>query len=89
MKPSEVGKPYPVFDPAFIEPVYKMSQTELDEKMLKIKVQKKLLKNEAVEQLKDEIKAIVNKIPIDLIERGSILSRVIKIERVIEEFYNP
>lgn len=89
MKPSEVGKPYPVFDPTFIEPVYKMSQHELHEKMLKVKVQQEILKKRAVAQLKGEIKAVVDKIPVDLIERGSILSRVIKIERVIEEFYNP
>lgn len=88
MKPSEVGKPYPSEDETFIEPVYKMSQHELHEKMLKVKVQQEILKKRAVEQIKEEIKAIVKKLPVDLPTRVSINSRMVKLERVIEEFYS-
>ena len=87
MKPSEVGNPYPSEDQTFIEPVYKISLHELHEKMLKVKVQQEILKNRAVEQIKEEIKAIVKKLPVDLSTRVSINSRIVKLERVIEDFY--
>ena len=90
MKPSEVGKPYPTEQAPFMEAVYKMSQHELHEKMLRVKAESEMLKNEAVGQLILEIKSIVNDLPmLNQEEKSSINSRVLKLVRVMELFYAP
>lgn len=91
MKPSQskVIKPYPSLDSTFIETIHKMEVHELHEEQRKIKVQQRIIKDRAVAQLKAEIKEILNAAPMEPDQRSKVNAKVIKIERVIEEHYNP
>lgn len=62
---------------------------ELQEEKRKIKVQQGIIKTRAVAQLKAEIKEVLNATPMDREQRSKVNAKVIKIERVLEEHYNP
>jgi len=62
---------------------------ELHEEQRKIKVQQRIIKNRAVAQLKAEIKEILNAEPMEPEQRSKVNAKVIKLERVLEEHYNP
>lgn len=91
MKPSQskVIKPYPSLDSTFIEAVYKMETHELYEQQLKNEVKQKLIKDRAVTQLKAEIREILLTEPINPAQRSLVNAKVIKIERVIEDYHKP
>ena len=66
-----------------------MEMHELREEHRKIAVHKRIIKDRAVSQLKEEIKEILNAEPIIRAPRSKVNARVIQLVRVIEEHYNP
>ena len=82
-------KPYQSLDSSFIDTVHRMEAHELHEQQLKTAVKQTRLKNRAIAQLKAEIKEILNAEPMEPEQRTKVNAKVVKIERVIEEHYNP
>ena len=91
MKPSQskATKPYPSIDSTFLEAIHRMEMHELNEEQRKIAVNKRIIKNRAIRQLKEEIKEILKAEPIARDPMSKVNARIIKLERVIEEHYNP